>query len=100
VKRLCFRFLLLTTQKLFTDRGLITGWRGELLPVAGAFSDPPIFLIERAAVPYFGIKGYGIHVNGFIRDGIDGAITHMWVGKRAKTKTLWPGMLDHIVAGT
>lgn len=80
------------------DDGIIKGWRDELLPVVGEYSQDPIFLLERAAVPFFGLKGYGVHVNGFVTDD-DGNVSHMWVGKRSKTKSLWPSMLDHIVAG-
>jgi len=69
-----------------------------LVPVVSAFSSPVAFAIERAAYPYFGIKGYGVHVNGFVR-GITGNIDKIWVATRSKKKSTWPGMLDHIVAG-
>lgn len=41
------------------DRGLVSGWRGELYPVAPTFHGPPAFLLERAAAVHFGIKAYG-----------------------------------------
>jgi len=86
------------------DQGLIYGWRDELLPVLTSYSSPPRLLIERAACPYYGVKAYGVHMNGFVRKGSStvtstGDITHLWVAKRAATKSTWPGMLDHIVAG-
>lgn len=81
------------------DKGIITGWRNELLPAACSFSSPPEILVERAAYPFFGLKGYGVHVNGFISDPDTRAVTHLWVAKRSATKSTWPGMLDHIVAG-
>ena len=77
---------------------MIKGWRNELVPVVSAFSSPVAFAIERASYPYFGIKGYGVHVNGFVR-GITGNIDKIWVATRSKKKSTWPGMLDHIVAG-
>ena len=79
-------------------RNVIKGWREEMLPVVETFSGEPIFLIERAAYSYFGAKGYGVHVNGYIR-GENGEVAHLWLAKRAKDKSTWPGMLDHIVAG-
>ncbi len=51
---------------------LIVGWRDELLPVVTKFSDKPAFLIERAAIHLFGMKAYGVHVNGFVRDSKTG----------------------------
>ena len=79
--------------------GLINGWRDELLPVTDSFSNNPAFLIERAAIHLFGMKAYGIHVNGIVRDTTTGNVTKLWVGKRSSTKATFPGMFDHIVAG-
>jgi len=49
------------------DEGFVTGWRDELYPVAERFGATPAFLVERAAAGYFGIKGYGVHVNGYVQ---------------------------------
>lgn len=85
-------------QKLRED-GVISGWRDELLPVIAKYGEVcPQFLIERAAYPWFGFKGYGVHINGYIRENRKD-ITHLWVAKRSLAKSTWPGMLDHIVAG-
>lgn len=54
------------------------------------------FQMERAAVPMFGVKAYGVHVNGYV---IKGDEMFMWVAKRSPTKQTWPSKLDHIVAG-
>jgi len=80
-------------------KGIIRGWRDELLPVTVSFSGAPKLLIERAACPYYGLKAYGVHVNGFVRDAASSRVASMWVAKRAATKSTWPGMLDHIAAG-
>lgn len=80
-------------------KGVIKGWRDELFPVSDSFCSSPIALIERASVPHYGVQAYGVHVNGFIRHPQSGQITHLWAGKRASTKSTYPGMLDHIVAG-
>eukprot|EP00879_Flechtneria_rotunda_P013380 GHRR01013970.1.p1 GENE.GHRR01013970.1~~GHRR01013970.1.p1 ORF type:complete len:379 (+),score=64.49 GHRR01013970.1:372-1508(+) len=77
--------------------GLFRGWRDEQYPVKAAFDEQPKLLIERAAAPYFGIKAYGVHVNGYVvrSDGTK----QLWVARRSRTKPTWPGLLDHIVAG-
>jgi len=76
--------------------GWFTGWRDEAYPVGTGFYDPPLFEMERAAVPRFGIRAYGVHVNGFVRrdDGL-----YLWIGRRADDKPTFPGMLDNMVAG-
>ncbi|KAG8635793.1 nudix hydrolase 20, chloroplastic [Manihot esculenta] len=75
---------------------LIPGIRNELYPVVSSFGSPVYFSLERAAAPYFGIKVYGIHMNGFVeKDGEK----FLWIGKRSEVKPTFPGMLDHLVAG-
>lgn len=76
--------------------GLITGWRDELFPVAESYGQAPLFDLERAAVPLFGVKAYGVHLNGYVRR--DGDIW-LWVGRRAATRPIEPNKLDHLVAG-
>lgn len=78
------------------EEGHIAGWRDELYPVNRRWSDPPVMLIERAAVPWLGVRGYGVHLNGFVRDANG---TRMWVARRSLTKPTGPGKLDQIVAG-
>ncbi|KAF3336549.1 nudix hydrolase 20 [Carex littledalei] len=75
---------------------LIPGIRNELYPVTLAFGVPPFFSLERAAAPYFGIKAYGVHMNGYVE--IDSEM-FLWVAKRSEDKPTFPGMFDHIVAG-
>ena len=70
--------------------------RGERYRVARRFSDPPLFSVDRGVVALFGIRSFGIHVNGVVRraDGL-----HLWVGRRALDKSVAPGKLDNMVAG-
>lgn len=77
-------------------RGVIKGWRDELFPVANGFGHAPLMQIERAAVPLFGVRAFGVFVNGYVRDGGD---LKLWIGRRSKTKPSWPGMLDVFVGG-
>ncbi|KQJ89816.2 hypothetical protein BRADI_4g28031v3 [Brachypodium distachyon] len=75
---------------------LIPGIRNELYPVTSSYGTPVYFSLERAAAPYFGIKAYGVHMNGYIE--ADGEKS-LWIGKRSDVKQTYPGMLDHLVAG-
>ncbi|GLI61827.1 hypothetical protein VaNZ11_004268 [Volvox africanus] len=84
--------------QVLRTEGFITGWRDELYPVVAAFNDLPLLLVERAAATHLGIKAYGVHINGFVRDPATGAL-RLWVARRSQTKPNWPGKLDHIVAG-
>ncbi|MAH83152.1 MAG: hypothetical protein CBB68_02160 [Rhodospirillaceae bacterium TMED8] len=83
------------TEVLF-ERGLISGWRDELYPVAQSFDAPALFHIERAAAPLFGVKAYGVHINGWVETKTGPA---MWVGRRSINKSSGPGLLDQMVAG-
>ncbi len=76
--------------------GAIPAWREELYPVTPDWHVPPVMQIERAACSLFGIRAYGVHLNGYVREG--GRI-HMWVARRARGKATFPGMLDNMVAG-
>jgi isopentenyldiphosphate isomerase len=75
---------------------VIRGWRDENYPVVVDTSLAPAFEIERAAVPHFGFRAWGVHVNGLVRtaEGVK-----VWVGQRAADKPTFPGMLDHLAAG-
>eukprot|EP00581_Thalassiosira_minuscula_P009537 CAMPEP_0183708460 /NCGR_PEP_ID=MMETSP0737-20130205/4785_1 /TAXON_ID=385413 /ORGANISM="Thalassiosira miniscula, Strain CCMP1093" /LENGTH=396 /DNA_ID=CAMNT_0025936353 /DNA_START=1 /DNA_END=1191 /DNA_ORIENTATION=- len=79
------------------DSGYISGWRDELYPVAESFGSPPVFLVERAAASLLGVLEYGVHINGLVKDSENE--TRMWMARRSKTKSKFPGYLDHIVAG-
>jgi 8-oxo-dGTP pyrophosphatase MutT (NUDIX family) len=84
-----------TLRRLASER-VITGWRDEYYPVGPSFHGPHAFEMERAGVPFFGVRAYGVHVNGFVRG--EGGI-RMWVGRRAKEKHTYPGQLDNLIAG-
>jgi|APTNR8051073442_1049403.scaffolds.fasta_scaffold09884_1 8-oxo-dGTP pyrophosphatase MutT (NUDIX family) len=78
------------------QRGAIKNWRGEPFAVVPDDGRSPLFTIDRAAVPAFGIRASGVHVNGYVRND---AGLHMWIGRRSKHKHLSPNKLDQIVAG-
>lgn len=86
------------------ERGDISSWRDEAYPVLRRWGDPPLMKMERAAVPLFGVRGFGVHLNGLVSAGGSGGTgapgdVKLWVARRAKDKATAPGKLDHLVAG-
>ena len=71
-------------------------WRNETFDVSARWGEKPIFRLDRGAVPFFGIRAYGVHLNGY-RGTPNG--TALWVGRRAPDKRVAPDKLDNLVAG-
>lgn len=69
--------------------------RRELYPVAPAFGDDPLLLVDRGAATWLGIRPRGVHVNGWCRLG---GVLHAWVALRSFAQT-YPGQWDNTVAG-
>lgn len=65
----------------------------DVWPDAGG---PAIGRIDRGAMPVLGLLAVGAHLNGLVRRGGN---LFLWVGRRAETRPLDPGKLDHLVAG-
>ena len=82
--------------RTLAEEGAIAALRNELYPVGGGLGGPHALEIDRAAAPFFGIRAYGVHVNGFTRRGGE---TMMWIGVRADDRPVCPGELDNMVAG-
>lgn len=76
--------------------GAIQALRGELYAVRPSWGAPLIARLDRAAAPWFGIRTWGVHMNGYVRraDGL-----HLWIARRARDKPTYPGELDNTVAG-
>ncbi|HTS92346.1 MAG TPA: DUF4743 domain-containing protein [Stellaceae bacterium] len=77
-------------------KGLVGKWRNEVFAVAPRWGAPPVFNLDRGAVSFFGVRAYGVHMNGYRRmtDGI-----WLWIGRRSPLKLVSPGKLDNLVAG-
>ena len=71
-------------------------WRSESFDVRAEFDGKVLSTIDRGALPWFGIRAEGVHVNGVVqrRDGL-----HLWIARRAADRQMDPGKLDHIFAG-
>ena len=65
---------------------------GECYGVVAELGGSPFMCIDRGAAEAFGIITTGFHLNGLIGDD-------MWIARRSKTKPMFPGELDNMVAG-
>lgn len=72
-------------------------WRNENYDVMPQFGDPPLFCMERAATSLFGVKRYGVHINGFVHQ--DQKEIAMWIARRSYYKHTYAGLLDNLAAG-
>ena len=78
------------------EQGVGPSYRHEAFAAVPEWGDETCFTLDRALVPYFGVKGFGVHLNGYVRTarGIE-----MWIGHRSATKKVDPLKLDNVVAG-
>jgi isopentenyldiphosphate isomerase len=77
-------------------QGVISHLHGEPYPVTHAGREHAFATIDRAAAPYWGLRAYGQHLNGFVRtdDGIK-----FWIARRSADRVNFPNRLDNMVAG-
>ncbi|MGB5737220.1 MAG: DUF4743 domain-containing protein [Thiohalocapsa sp.] len=78
------------------EAGLVSHLHGERYPVTPGRRDDARFLIDRACAPYFGVRAFGQHLNGYVRrpDGL-----YLWVARRSASRRVYPNRLDNMVAG-
>jgi len=76
--------------------GLVAKWRNEVFAITPRWGEAPLFTLDRGAVGFFGVRAYGVHLNGYrrIRDRL-----WLWIGRRNPLKLVAPGKLDNLVAG-
>ncbi|KAM6977945.1 thiamine pyrophosphokinase 2 [Aplochiton taeniatus] len=75
----------------------LNGWRNEKYDVKPKFCDSSLMSMERSATSIFGVKRYGVHINGYTRD--EKGEVRMWLARRSATKQTYPGRLDNLAAG-
>jgi len=68
----------------------------EPYPVTAGNRDQALCTLDRGSVAYFGVRSFGQHLNGYVRDGDE---LLMWIGRRAADRLIFPGHLDNLVAG-
>jgi 8-oxo-dGTP pyrophosphatase MutT (NUDIX family) len=78
------------------DQGEFPAWRNELYAVAPTFGVPPVFLLERGAARWFGVRTWAVHVNGIVGED---AASELWFARRSPDKGIDPGRLDNLVGG-
>ncbi|EGV49914.1 NUDIX hydrolase [Candidatus Endoriftia persephone] len=78
------------------EQGVITHQHGERYPVTAAERQHAFATIDRTSAPYFGLRAYGQHLNGYVRDS-EGL--KMWIARRAADRRVFPDKLDNMVAG-
>jgi 8-oxo-dGTP pyrophosphatase MutT (NUDIX family) len=76
--------------------GRVPKWGSETFDVAPRWGMAPLFRLDRGAVPFFGTRAYGVHLNGYLWEGDE---LRLWVGRRAADKQIAPNKLDNLVAG-
>lgn len=78
------------------QNGLVSHLHGEKYPVTRASRSQARMLIDRACAPHFGVRAFGQHMNGFVRDSKG---LKMWIGRRSADRRVFPLHLDNLVAG-
>ncbi len=71
-------------------------WRSENFDVRARVGGDVLAVLDRGAIPAFGIIGVGVHLNGIVRRSNGPFI---WVAKRSSMKQLDPGKYDSLVGG-
>ncbi|MGH6976823.1 MAG: DUF4743 domain-containing protein, partial [Stellaceae bacterium] len=84
------------TIEALVAHGVVAKYRHEYFAIAPHWGAAPRFDLDRGAVPFFGARSYGVHLNGWRRDA--GALK-VWIGRRAPDKIVAPNKLDNLVAG-
>ena len=74
--------------EVLVAEGLVAKWRDEVFAVARCWGEAPLFTLDRGAVSFFGVRAYGVHMNGYRR-----------IRDRNPAKVVAPGKLDNLVAG-
>ena len=82
--------------EVLVAEGLVAKWRDEVFAITPRWGEAPLFTLDRGAVSFFGVRAYGVHLNGYrrVRDRI-----WLWIGRRNPAKVVAPGKLDNLVAG-
>ncbi|KAK9368048.1 NUDIX hydrolase domain-like protein [Lipomyces kononenkoae] len=76
---------------------ILEGWRSELYSIFYP-SSTLYFTLERSACPIFGVVQYGVHLTAFV-PASDTQKLKIWIPRRSRTKSTYPGMLDNTVGG-
>lgn len=67
----------------------LKGWRDECYEVRAEFSTESLLKMDRSATCLFGIRNYGVDINGYVMHPTLGLC--IWLQLRSATKPTWPG---------
>lgn len=73
----------------------LKGWRDEFYDVKHGHKR--LLKMDRSATCLFGVRKYGVDINGYVRDPTKGLC--IWLQQRSNTKETWPGKWDNMVSG-
>ncbi|XP_053675784.1 uncharacterized protein LOC128726028 [Anopheles nili] len=82
----------------FREQGMfvaLKGWRDECYDVKS--SSGSLLKMDRSATCLFGVRNYGVEINGYVRHPTKGLC--IWLQQRSDTKQTWPGKWDNMVSG-
>ncbi|XP_035795728.1 uncharacterized protein YJR142W-like isoform X2 [Anopheles albimanus] len=82
----------------FREQGLfvaLKGWRDECYDVKSSAGS--LLKMDRSATCLFGVRNYGVEINGYVRHPTKGLC--IWLQQRSDTKQTWPGKWDNMVSG-
>ncbi|XP_050078002.1 uncharacterized protein LOC126564920 [Anopheles maculipalpis] len=82
----------------FRQQGMfvaLKGWRDECYDVKS--STGSLLKMDRSATCLFGVRNYGVEINGYVRHPTKGLC--IWLQQRSDTKQTWPGKWDNMVSG-
>lgn len=78
------------------DEGELDVLLDEPYPVTATGPDAALMEVDRAAAALFGLRTFGQHINGLVRN--EGGLC-MWLARRSADRRVHPGKLDQLVAG-
>nr|XP_036226493.1 nudix hydrolase 20, chloroplastic isoform X2 [Bactrocera oleae] len=73
----------------------LQGWRDEYYEVKSEYRS--LLKMDRSATPLFGVRKYGVDINGYVQHPTQGLC--IWLQQRSNTKETWPGKWDNMVGG-
>lgn len=73
----------------------LKGWRNECYDVKSTTES--LLKMDRSATCLFGVRNYGVEINGYVRHPTKGIC--IWLQQRSDTKQTWPGKWDNMVSG-
>ncbi|KAJ9600395.1 hypothetical protein L9F63_009323, partial [Diploptera punctata] len=75
----------------------LKGWREECFEVRSVFSNNSLLKMDRSATCLFGIRNYGVDINGYVMDPEKGLC--IWLQRRSKFRSMRAGLWNLWVGG-